>query len=194
MYIQLNKSIITSTYWAYGLKDKTFSYKIERKKIQDLYNDIYDIITKKLKILSDKEQCEKQTEFDNYEKNLMLTRENWNKISKKTVKDSLYEKYAIDIQKEHNLTKQETKRLLSFIDISLFFKTITNKDIIYENGRIKRIEGIEIDLSDPRKKIKIKFNKDIFKQQIPSEPETKVNISVKNLWEKYVKTFEKKII
>ena len=49
----INKNFLCCSY-----KNKEFSYKIERKEPIELYTDIYDLLTKKLGIMSHKEKID----------------------------------------------------------------------------------------------------------------------------------------
>jgi len=139
----INKGFLCCSY-----KNKEFSYKIERKEPKILFNDIYDLFTKKLEILSKKQKIQKKLQFEDLEKNIQDTRLEWITIRKKNVKDLLYEKFVLDNKEKYNLTWQQSKHLLSIILLCMIFKTISSKDIIYKNGKIETINGFEFKKND----------------------------------------------
>lgn len=126
-------------------KGKEFSYKIERKDPEILYNEVYSLLTEKLGILSQKEKASKKIAFSEIEKSMKNSRQNWSSIRKKNIKDSLYEKYVLEMKSKYNLSIRQAKYLLSLIIILLMFKTITSKDITYSDERIVNISGIEFE-------------------------------------------------
>jgi hypothetical protein len=125
-------------------KDKEFSYKIEQKDSEQLYKDIYLLLSKKLGLLSQRDKMKKKIDFFNIEEHLKEGRKNWSSIRKKNIKDLLIENYVLDMKNKHLLTLKQTQYLLSIIFIAMIFKVITVKDIHYENGKIEHIDGIEI--------------------------------------------------
>ena len=80
--------------------------------------------------------------FNNIENEIKEYRKSWSNIRKKNIKDLLIESYIIDMKNKHCLTIKQSRTLLSLIFIGMVFKVITVKDIVYENGCIKNIEGI----------------------------------------------------
>lgn len=128
-----------------SFKNKEFSYKIERKQGEILYKDIYKLLTEKIGILSHKEKLKKRLDFHELEKNIKNSRQDWCNIKRKNIKDIMYEKYAIDMKIKHGLTLKQTRNLLAVIFISIMFKTITTKDIIYKDDKIQNIKGINFE-------------------------------------------------
>jgi hypothetical protein len=124
-------------------KNKEFSYKIERKDPKILYNDIYNLLTEKLGILSHKEKAQKRLDFHELEKNIKQSRQEWASIRRKNIKDIMYEKYVIDMKRKYSLSIKQCKYLLAIILLSIMFKTITSKDIIYKDDKIQNISGLE---------------------------------------------------
>lgn len=137
----ISKGFLTCSF-----KGKEFIYKLERKEDPKiLYDDIYKLLTEKLGILSQKEKAQKRIVFHELEKNIKQSRQDWASIRKKNIKDIMYEKYVIDMKNKHSLTFAQCKFLLSVILISIMFKSITARDITYENDRIQNIDGIEFE-------------------------------------------------
>ena len=55
----------------------------------------------------------------------------------------MYEKYVIYMKRKHSLSIKSCKYLLSVILLSIMFKTITAKDIVFKDDKIQSIEGID---------------------------------------------------
>jgi hypothetical protein len=147
---------ISKDFLCCGYKGKEFSYKIERKDSQLLYDEIYKLLTEKLGILSRKEKAQKKLTFHELEKNIQESRLLWNGIRKKNVKDTLYEKYALEMKDKHNLSYKECKYLLALIMLAITFKIITTKDITYKENRITNIDGIDFVQTDDNIQIVLK--------------------------------------
>ena len=180
---------ITKDFLCCNYKDKEFSYKIEKNKdTEQLYNDIFNLLSKKLGLLSQRDKIKKKIDFYNIEEEIKEGRKNWSSIRKKNIKDLLIEKYVIDMKNKYSLSIKQAKYLLSIIFIAMVFKVITVKDIHYENGKISHIEGIEF------KKKQVIVLRDIY------NIETNLNSCIliePNLmsynWEKYLTALKKLI-
>lgn len=123
-------------------KGKQFSYKIERKDPKILHDDIINLLTTKLGILSQKEKLQKNILFHNMEKSIKENRQEWTTIRKKTIRNILYERYVIDMKNKHNLSIHQCRYLLSVLIIATMFKNISSKDINFVDDRIQNIDGI----------------------------------------------------
>lgn len=178
---------ISKNFLCCSYKNKEFSYKIERKDSDELYNDIYNLLTNRLGILSDKERVKKREDFNNTETKLRGGRQEWSDIRKKNIRDLLVERYVADMKSKHSLSIKESKYLLSILCMSVLFKVITSEDIKYSDGKIQDIEGIEF----CNKKIVIKKNiYDIpmdFSQEIDNDARKTMNEN----WEKYLSILKK---
>ena len=147
----LNKSFLCCNY-----KNKEFSYKIERKDPKVLYDDVYNLLAKKLCLLSVRDKLNKKIDFNNIEEEIKQTRENWTNIRKKNIKDLLIENFVINMQKEYSLSVKQSRKLMSDIFIAMIFKIITVKDINYKDGVITSINGICFNQNE------YNFDKDIY--------------------------------
>lgn len=176
---------ISKDFLCCNYKDKEFSYKIERKEPESLYNDIYILLAKKLGLLSQKDKIKKKIDFYNIH-NDNKENKTWSSIRKKNIKDLLLENYVIDMKKRYSLSITQTKYLLSVIFIAMIFKVVTVKDIEYEDGKIINIDGIDI------KKKNIDIKRDIY--NIETEFNT-CNFVEPNLmsdnWNKYITNLKK---
>ena len=177
----ISKGSLTCKY-----KDKEFIYKIEKKDPKTLYTEVYILLTKKLGLLSHQDKLNKKIDFENIENEIKEGRKNWNSIRKKNIKDLLIENYVISMKNKYSLNIKQAKYLLSVIFIGMVFKIITVKDIVYKDGIINGISGVEF------KKKEIILNKDIYdiKYNINN-----IIIEDKNLissnWEKYLEYLRK---
>ena len=177
---------INKNFFCCSYKNKEFSYKIERKDPENLYNDIYNLLTNKLGILSHKEKVRKRVDFHNTESRIKEFRQEWGNIRKKNIKDLLVERYVIDMKKKHSLSIKQSKYLLSVIFIAIVFKVITSKDIEYTDGKIQNINGIDF----INKKIVIK--RGIYDTDISFSPEIFSDKKVmSDNWEKYLTSLRK---
>lgn len=180
----INKGFLCCSY-----KGKEFSYKIERKEPRILYDEVYALLTERVGILSQKEKNLKKIVFHQLEQDIRQTREKWSNIRRKNIKDTLFEKYVIDMKKKHNLDLKQCKYLLAVIMLSLMFKTITSKDIVYEDDRIQDISGIEF--SDG----KVMIERQIFSSddtEMSTEQPSESKLMSEN-WDRYLKNLRKTV-
>jgi hypothetical protein len=124
-----------------NFKGKKFSYKIDYDKDSSvLFTEIYDLLHNKLGVISDEQRKTKLEEIENTESD--WKNKKWNTIKKKNVKDILMDNFIISMKKTYNLNYHNTAKLKNTILLGLIFKTITSKDIEYENGKVTQIIGI----------------------------------------------------
>lgn len=179
-------TLLTETTLSCSIKDKQFNYRIEKKDPKILFEDIHNLLSRKVGIMSQYDKIKKKMDFQNIENELKEYKKNWGNIRKKNIKDILIEKFVIDKKKEFHLTIQQAKNLLSRICLGLIFKVIKAKDIIYENGIILEIEGIKF------KKKQVIFEKDFYEFDSNFR---KIVLIDKNLlsdnWKKYLTNLKK---
>ena len=134
----ISKEFICCSY-----KGKEFSYKIEKKEPDKIYDEIHDLFLVKLGLLSSKDKVKKKNDFYNFEKDIKENRnKSWTSIRKKNIKDIYIENYVIEMKNKYNLTMKQARHLLSMISIGMIFKVISCKDIVYNYGVIEDIKGI----------------------------------------------------
>lgn len=170
-------------------KSREFSYKIDETENIDskkLYEDIYSLLTKKLGLASQKEKAEMQKIFNTLENNIREENKAWNNIRKKNNKDMLVEKYVIAQQKLHKLSIKQSRYFLSLLIMLIGFKIITPKDIVYNNGCIDHIHGLEIQDGN------IIVNKNIYGYDLPTVLDQQISVkqTASLIWEKYVKQLQ----
>lgn len=177
----INKDFLCCNY-----KDKEFSYKIEKKDPETLYNDIYSLLGKKLGILSIRDKTNRQIDFQNIENELKECRKNWSNIRKKNIKDLLIERYVLNMKKIYSLSYKQAQTLLSTIFIGLVFKVISVKDIKYSDGSITEIEGISFTNKE------FKFEKNIYGNEIEFRKCILLDKnSMSDNWEKFLTNLKK---
>jgi hypothetical protein len=174
---------ISKDFLCCSYKNKEFNYKIERKDPEVLYHDLYNLLSKKVGLLSFKEKLNKKQTFHEIESDIKKSREDWSCIRKKNIKDIMYENFVIDMKNKFNLTLKQTKNLLSMILLSITFKTITSKDIVYNNNKIESIDGIQFE------KHKVIYKKPFCDgSSIPKETYVKQTKIMHENWDKYLKS------
>jgi hypothetical protein len=180
---------ISKNFLCCNYKNKEFSYKIENEEPEKLFNNIHDLLYKKLGILSTQEKIKRRLDFNNIEDSIKESKQSWNSIRKKNVKDLLIEKYVLKMKKNNLLNIKQSRYLLCIIFITMVFKIITQKDIIYNNGSIDYIEGIDIN------KKNIKLKRSLYDNEISFAPQIFIEKkSMSDNWEKYLKELKKNIL
>jgi hypothetical protein len=168
-------------------KKKEFSYKIENKEPQIIFNEIYNIFKNKVGLQSHQEKLINRKAFNQMEdENNKNTKNNWGSIKKKNMKELLIELYVTKMKNKHFLTLEQSRYLISIIYIGIIFKVISKKDINYINGEIINIDGIEFD----RKKVILK--KDIYSVEIMIDNQNETHRkTMADVWNRYIKDLKK---
>ena len=169
-------------------KRKEFSYKIENKEPELVFNEIIHLFKNKAGLQSYQEKLNTRKEFKQLEnetnKNI---KNNWNSIKKKNMKELLIELYVTKMKNKYFLTLEQARYLISIIYIGIIFKVIiTKKDINYSNGEIIDIIGITFE----RKKVIL--SKDIYSVEIiPDIPIESTKKTMADIWNRYIKELKK---
>ena len=147
---------------------------------------MYNILNKKLGILSHKDKVSKRKLFNEMEKSLKSELDSWNNIKKKNTRELMIELYVTRMKEKHSLTIKQSRYLLSILFTALIFKVIKSSDIVYENGKVQSISGIDF----LNKKIIIE--KDLYDLEINFSEEIVNNKKLMSEnWNKFIKELEK---
>jgi hypothetical protein len=137
-------SYFSKGFFCCNFKNKEFSYKIDDKSPEKLYVDILNLLQNKLGVYSSSDKARRIADFEKLEKEIKDIRSNkWTNIKKKNARDFMIENYIVDMKNKYNIPDKELKKLHLYINVGIIFKTISHKDIIYEDGKIINIEGID---------------------------------------------------
>lgn len=178
--VYVNKGFLICNY-----KDKEFSYKIQKKESQELYNDIYNIFKNKLGLMSREEIIKKRTTIDNMKDDIRCYTD-WSNIKKKNIKEMLIENYAINIKAQYSLSISQTRYLVSIIFLAFIFKVLSADDITISDGHINSIKGFEYDTG------KIIMTKDIYDINTSIGPEIIIEKKLmSDEWYKYMTSVKK---
>ena len=132
-----------------SIKTKDFVYKIDKKDSLILYTETFNLLRNKAQITSSSDKTELYKHFQTLEQELRDNKRiSWSSIKKKSIKDNLIESFVLNMKTIYGLSPEKTRSLHSLIQLGLLFKTITNNDIIYEEGQIISIEGFEFDICE----------------------------------------------
>lgn len=177
---------ISKDFMCCSYKKKEFSYKIEKKDVEIMYQEVYNLLTKKLGLLSQRERAKKRKAFVDLEESIKESRKNWSDIRKKNMKELLIELYVTRMKIKHLLTIKQARYLMSIIMIALVFKVITADDIDYRDGRIHEINGIDFT------KNQIFIERDMYNIEVSFAPNIVLDKKImSDEWEKYLKNLRK---
>jgi len=174
----INRDVIMCNY-----KDREFAYKIQRKPTDTLYNEIFDLFKKKLGLLSPSEILSNRNDM-NYDD---VVCNDWSLIKKKNIRETLVERYVIEMKNKFALTIQQAKYLNDIIFLSLVLRVLVPSDIIIKNGMIESVNGVHFETG------KITFDYNIYDIQLSSQqPEFIIeeNLMAAN-WYKFLNTLRK---
>lgn len=134
---------ISKGYLCCSYKGKEFSYKIEPKEASTVKDEVYDLLFRKVGILSSIEKLKNRQEFTDIENDLQQTRSSWTSIKKKTTRDLLVELYVTEKKLKHSLSDVQARYLYGIVINALTFKALNSSDIVYKNGAIVDIHGVD---------------------------------------------------
>ena len=137
------------------IRGKEFSYKMDPEKSpKTIFEELDALLRERAGILSEKEKmterarlCRQRTTVPVKSSTAIQKKEEWTHVKKKMIRDTLLEQYVLENSQKYNVTAIMAKRVLSLLIVGLMFKTITAKDIMYQNGFIKKIEGFDFEPS-----------------------------------------------
>jgi hypothetical protein len=177
---------ISKDFLCCSYKRKEFSYKLEKKDARTVFEDVYNLLTNKLGLLSQREKLDKRKAFSEYEDTIKDSRQTWTDIRKKNIKELLIELYVVRMKKKHSLSLKQSRHLLSIITVALCFKVLTGDDICYKDGQIASIEGIDF----LNKQVVIKRN--LYSLETSFAPNIMLDKKLMaDSWDKYLKDLRK---
>ncbi len=134
----INKGFLCCNY-----KGKEFSYKIDPEDPKKLFDDVFELLSKKLGVESSADKSRRIKDFVKIQEEIAEIRNSkWSGIKKKSTRDSIIENFIVEMKKKWNISDADARRLNSVIGIGLLFKTISSKDIEYAEGKITGISNI----------------------------------------------------
>lgn len=155
----------------------------------DTFQTMMVIFKEKLGLVSDRD-IKKQ------KKELILLKEKlkegysgtWKQIRPKKIRDNLLLDFVISCSHEYNLSKKDTEKLYSIINLGISFKSITSDMIDYSDGTVHGIDGLEFDE-------KGNFTFDIFDSENDKLEKSVVEIDrVTQTVERYIKDYKSNTI
>lgn len=177
----ISKDFICCSY-----KKKEFSYRIEKKDVKTIYIEVYNLLTRKLGILSQREKVKKRKAFTDLEETIKESRKSWSDIKKKNMKELLIELYVTRMKIKHSLSIKQARYLLSVIMLALAFKVITGDDIEYVNDHIVHIDGIDF----TNKQVIVE--RDLYNLEVSFAPHIVLDKKLmSDNWDKYLKDLRK---
>jgi len=165
------------------------SVMIDKDKIQETHDNIYEMFSNTLNILSPAERLQTQNVFRKIEEDSKTTRFQWVDIKKKNIKDILIDIFVVDMKALHDISIQQSRYLRSMIHTAMLFKAIDGTNINMDNGKITSIDGIYF------KNHKLELDLDLYTSDL-NEPINQNDTTIKSMsdmWDKYLSHLLKKI-
>jgi hypothetical protein len=173
-------------------KKRSFEYYFADKTCEEIINELIPILVsnfitcseKHIKIKNISEQVKQELEE--------LKNGKWSQIRRKNLKLSLLMEYVKSLQAKHKLNWNDCVQLYEVLSTN-FNSHVMTKLINMENGKISKIEGIEIEDS------KLMFNHNFYTSEKNyditeyTSGEEEKEESFANLWNSYVKRYFKNI-
>ena len=172
-------TFITKNYLCSTYKNKEFTYKIDTSKVPEIiFTEIFDLLSNKLGLLSDKDKLKRREFFNLQHSN--IKKDNWSQIKHKIIKNIYIRDYIISSKKKYKFSQKDARKLFSFIMIGFLFKTITTNDIDFSHEKINKINGINF------APFTIIYTKNIYNCSSTSSLELMNDKKMSDNWEKYL--------
>ena len=102
-------------------------------------------------------------------------------INKKFLRENLIQNFVINQGEKFNISVEHKKNLISFLYNAFLFKVIQINDIVFKEGEIESINGIEF------KHQQIIIHKKLFQNNLNlSSPDEEKKINILQLWINFV--------
>lgn len=139
-----NGVFIEKNYIRCNLKNKHFSYKIDKQKdMEIIFNELRYIFEHTLNIKSVHGKL--QNTIDEQNTRLNTHYDKWNDIKKKSIKELVIELYVLNMKRKYDLSFKQSGELMSTIMAAIMFKYIGPSHIHFNNGNIIKIDGIHFE-------------------------------------------------
>ena len=127
------------------------------KKGPECFKKVLEVLRERMNIRSERELNAKQGKetLSKHDQDLKCE---FKDIKPRHIKDQLIMNYATELKKKHQLTQAEFTNLISTIQIGFQFKALGIKDVVYKDGVVLDITGLE-------------FNQDTRSFDIPEIPQ-----------------------
>lgn len=174
----INKDVLYCNF-----KNKEFSYRFQNKDSETIYQDIFQLFSNKLELLSSDDKTKEKLDFEKFRDE--IDPNNWSNV-KKSVKNYLLENYIIDIKNNCGLSITDARKLLGILLIYIIFKIVELSHINYNGGKITNIKHLNENdvpnlLNNNVHKLMIKSSFNFCKKN--SEVE---KVSLSQEWQKYL--------
>lgn len=166
-------------------KKRSFSYKIENKDSSEVYKEVFALLSHKVGLVSDAERLKRMEECESVEKE-----NSWAVVQKKkNTKELLIEQFVTRMRNQHSLNMKQGKELLSIINTALTLKSITQNDVLMENGAIYAINDIEFSDGD------FEIKRDLYNVDVSMTGDTTTEKTpLSKIWHKYVDELRKSLV
>lgn len=109
-----------------------------------LFVTLMAVMKQKLGMRSTRDLKIQKEEIENMMKQRSTELEcDFKKIKPKHLKDQLIMNYIISLKEKYGLTSSEYSTVISLVHLGFQFKSITPDDVVYENGVIQHINGLQ---------------------------------------------------
>lgn len=118
---------------------------------------VMSILKNKLNLRSTRDLKLQKSEINKLiEQRVCDTNCEWAKIKPKNLRDQLIMNYITYLKNKYSLNPMELRRLIALINMGFKFKYISQNDVVYKNGKILKIECLQI--NKKTKEFKIPYN------------------------------------
>lgn len=160
-------------------KKKEFTYEFGEKNSEQVYNDVYEILSNVFGLKSKSDQSRRREMFDQYISSNSTRRNEdvWSRLKRKTLRDNLLQDYVISCKNKYELSDEEVKKLYFYVSVGPTYKLFSSSDIHLIDGIIDKIDGINI--SEGKVTVERTFPEPPSQQQQPTK---KSSVYIFDLW------------
>src|SRR3989344_2190754 len=126
-------------------KKNSFTYNFLNKSSKIVFDELHELIINNTNIHSNRDTRKKLNDMQLLKKEIQEIKNvvKFSMIKKKNSRDILIINFVIKMKYTHDLSWEESQHLHQLIKIGFLDKSISSADVIYKDGEIKEISGIE---------------------------------------------------
>lgn len=131
-------------------KKKSFTYSFVNKDEHVIVKELHTLILQNTNLCSNRDLKKKKADIETTRKKIEKTNKitKFSMIKSKNTKELLISNFVIDMKYKYNLSWAQSQLLLSTISIAFICKNLISQDVIYENNKIKSINGLRFYITD----------------------------------------------
>lgn len=157
---------------------------------RELYLFLTEFFRDRFRLTSDRDKKKVENDLEKAKKEIeALYQVPWAKIKKKGIKSELITDYAIWLSRKHHLSLDKLTTLENSIQAAFTHHQIENEDVIYADGRIRKIKGVFFNRKTGKFHVRPTHPENLAKEILQLETR---KIVPSDVWKRYISALSKR--